>query len=225
MIPLLVLRPEPGASATAKRAMALGLSPMVLPLFSVGPVAWDTPDSALFDALLLTSANAVRHGGKSLASYHKLPVFAVGTATAQAASDAGFTHVIGGTGNAADALHALAKASHRRPLHLSGADRTPYPHLLFAITTRTVYASTACAVTVSHGRAVAIVHSARAAARFAALCPSPTLVDVVAISQAVADGLAHEWRSVHAAPEPTDNAMLALAALLCDGSAVPNGPI
>ena len=43
---LLVLRPEPGASATVERARALGLDAVAMPLFEVEPVAWDAPDPA-----------------------------------------------------------------------------------------------------------------------------------------------------------------------------------
>ena len=51
MRPLLVLRPQPGADATAARAKALGLDAIVTPLFRIEPCAWDMPDGA-FDALL-----------------------------------------------------------------------------------------------------------------------------------------------------------------------------
>jgi uroporphyrinogen-III synthase len=223
MIPLVILRPEPGATVTAKRADALGLVPRVHPLFAVAPVPWDAPDPALFDALLLTSANAIRAGGGAVLLYRDLPVFAVGAATAQAARDAGFSQVTEGSGNAADALRALGKAGHSRPLHLSGEDRTPYPHLPFAITTRVVYAAQSIDQALPTGRYVALLHSARAAARFAEMCPSPRLIDVVTISAAVAQAAGAGWKSVSTAPEPTDNAMLALAVLLCDGKSTPTG--
>jgi uroporphyrinogen-III synthase len=223
VIPLLILRPERGAVATAKRAEALGLSPMIRSLFAVEPRSWDAPDPALFDSVLLTSANAVRYGGGAVGLYRALPVFAVGAATAVAARSAGFADVRGGTGNAADALRALGKAGHKRPFHLSGEDRTPYPHLPFAVTTRVVYSATPVDVNVPTGRYAALVHSARAAMRFGELCPSPSLVDVIAISAAVASAAGAGWRSVSIASEPTDNAMLALAAMLCDGQAMPNG--
>ncbi len=41
---LLVLRPQPGADETAARARALGLEPVVAPLFSVRPLHWTPPD-------------------------------------------------------------------------------------------------------------------------------------------------------------------------------------
>ena len=223
MIPLLILRPERGAIATAKRATALGLSPMVRSLFKVEPRAWDAPDPALFDSLLLTSANAVRYGGGAVGLYRALPVFAVGAATAQAARDAGFETVIEGTGNAADTLRALAKTGQSRPLHLSGEDRTPYPHLPFTVTTRIVYEATAMDTELPTGRYAALLHSARAATRFADLCPSPKLVDVVSISAAVTDAAGPGWRTVVTADKPTDDAMLALAAMLCDGQTMRHG--
>jgi uroporphyrinogen-III synthase len=223
MIPLVILRPEPGATVTAKRAEALGLTSRVHPLFAVAPVPWNAPDPALFDALLLTSANAIRAGGGAVLLYRDLPVFAVGAATTQAARDAGFGQVIEGSGSAADALRTLAKAGHSRPLHLAGEDRTPYPHLPFSVTTRAVYAAQPIAVTLPTGRYVALLHSARAAARFADLCPSSRLVEVVAISVAVAEAAGTGWKSMTIAPEPTDNAMLALAVLLCDGKSTPTG--
>lgn len=223
MIPLLILRPERGAFATAKRAEALGLSPMIRSLFKVVPRAWDAPDPALFDSLLLTSTNAIRYGGGAVALYRDLPVFAVGAATAQAARAAGFTTVIEGNGNAADTIRTLGKARFSRPLHLAGEDRTPYPHVPFTVTTRVVYVAEPVDVVLPIGRYAALIHSARAASRFAELCPSHTLVDVVAISAAVADALGGGWRNVATAESPTDEAMLALAAPLCQGKFVPSG--
>ena len=224
MIPLLILRPERGAIATAKRATALGLPPLIRSLFVVEPRAWDAPDPALFDAILLTSANAVRYGGGAVALYRALPAYAVGAATAQAAREAGFETVIDGQGNAADALHTLAKAGHSRPLHLLGEDRTPYPHLPFTVTTRAVYAATETAVEMPTGRYVVLLHSARAASRFAALCPTRALVDAVAISASVVDAAGTGWRTIIAADQPTDASMLALAVLLCDGGGPSDGP-
>src|SRR5690349_3328000 len=95
---LLVLRPEPGASATAERAKALGLDPLVVPLFEVEPVEWQAPEPAGFDGLLLTSANAVRQAGVQLERLRGLKAYAVGGATAEAARKAGFD--IAATGEA-----------------------------------------------------------------------------------------------------------------------------
>lgn len=225
MIPLLILRPERGAIATAKKAEALGLSPLIRSLFAVEPRAWIAPDPVLFDALLLTSANAVRYGGQATGLYRDLPVFAVGAATARAARDAGFVDVIEAAGNAADALDALSSAGHRRPLHLAGKDRTPYPPLNFTVTTRVVYEAPPTGVPLPSGRFAALVHSARAATHFAERCPSPPEVDIIAISSTVAEATGTGWRSINVAAEPTDDAMLALAAMLCDGETLPIGRV
>jgi uroporphyrinogen-III synthase len=225
MIPLLILRPEPGAGATAKKAEARGLSPIIRSLFAVEARAWDAPDPARFDSVLITSANAVRHGGTAVGRFRHLPAFAVGAATAHAARDAGFANVVEGSGTASDALRALGEAGHSQPIHLAGADRTAYPELTFTVTTRVVYAATPIDVDLPTGHYVALVHSVRAAARFAALCPSPAHVDVIAISMLVADAARPGWRSVHIAADPADNAMLALAATLCDGETTPHGQV
>ena len=90
MTRVLVLRPEPGASETVERAREHGLEAISIPLFAIEPLAWETPRADAFDALLLTSANAVRHGGHGLNALRGLPVYAVGPATADAARGAGF---------------------------------------------------------------------------------------------------------------------------------------
>ena len=42
---VVVLRPEPGASATVKRARELGLEPVTVPLFEIEPLPWQSPVS------------------------------------------------------------------------------------------------------------------------------------------------------------------------------------
>ncbi|HLZ79132.1 MAG TPA: uroporphyrinogen-III synthase, partial [Sphingomonas sp.] len=95
--PLLVLRPEPGASATVAAAHALGLEAIAVPLFTVRPVDWIIPERTP-EAVLMTSANAARMAGAALHSLAPLPLYAVGAATAAAARDAGFTRIVAGEG-------------------------------------------------------------------------------------------------------------------------------
>ena len=95
---VLALRPQPGASATVTRAEAMGLDVAAAPLFEVEAVEWEAPDPAGFDGLLLTSANAVRHGGGQLESLRGLPVYAVGETTAETARGAGFNVAAAGSG-------------------------------------------------------------------------------------------------------------------------------
>jgi uroporphyrinogen-III synthase len=219
VIPLLILRPEPGASATAARAKAMGLDAMVRPLFHVVPCAWDAPDAGHFDCLVLTSANAARHAGPALETYAKLPVFTVGDATGAAAIAAGLTDIITTRGDAENLFADVQRLGFTRPLHLAGKDRTPYPALPFPITTRVVYASEPIDAALPDPPYVALVHSVRAAQRFAALVPDRAAIAMVTISDQVATAAGRGYRTVAVAPEPNDASMLALAAQLCESDA------
>ena len=75
---LLVLRPEPGASATVAKARGLGLNAVAMPLFEIEPVEWEAPDPERFDGILLTSANALRFGRDGLKALRGLKTYAVG---------------------------------------------------------------------------------------------------------------------------------------------------
>jgi len=212
MKPLLILRPEPGNSATAARAQAMGLEAVQCPLFEIEPVAWRTPDPAPYDHLLLTSANALRHGGAKLARLTSLDVLAVGTATADAARGAGFTVALTGD-DGVDALLA-ALPDDQRLLHLTGAD-----HVQLAARHRiervVVYRSVPVAASIPPGRTVALVHSPRAGARLADLALSRADLAIAAISTAAAAACGTGWAALEAADQPDDMALLALAARLC----------
>ncbi|MFM9977044.1 MAG: uroporphyrinogen-III synthase [Sphingomonadaceae bacterium] len=217
MLPLLVLRPEPGAPRTADKARRLGLDPVVLPLFEAVAREWTAPDPAGFDALMLTSANAVRLGGAQLALFVSVPVYAVGAATATAARAAGFDVVAVGESDAAALVARIIADGRAQVLHLAGHDRIALGSGE-RITAVTVYAVDDCPVTLPEGAAVALIHSPRAARRFAALCPSRAQIDIVAISAAAATAAGDGWRSVCAVPRPDDDAMLELAVRLCQRS-------
>ena len=214
---LLLLRPEPGLSASAERAREMGLDVLLCPLFRVEPVAWAIPDPGDYDALLLTSANAVRLGGHRLAELSALPVHAVGTATAAAAEEAGLRVERVGRGGLADALAALPGSL--RLLHLAGEDRTDVqgPHRIDA---RTVYRSRPIADPhlPSLEGLVAAVHSPRAGARLAELADTRRHTAIAAISAAAADACSDGWERIEAAEMPDDPSLLALAALLCHTS-------
>jgi uroporphyrinogen-III synthase len=103
---VLITRPEPGASETAARVAAMGLTPIVAPLLEIRSRSIRLPTPAWFAAILLTSGNAV---DALPASYRTLPVLTVGAATAARAKQAGFTDVISAGGDAT-ALAALTRA-------------------------------------------------------------------------------------------------------------------
>jgi uroporphyrinogen-III synthase len=197
----------------------MGLNPILRPLFRVVPRAWDAPDAARFDCLLLTSANAARHAGRSLTNYASLPAFAVGESTGSAAREAGLINVVATTGDAMALFAEVATRGFARPLHLAGEDRTPYPTQPFTVTTRIVYASEPTDAALPDPPYVALIHSVRAAQHFADLVPDRTAVAVVAISDQVAAAAASGWRAIVTATEPRDASMLALAAQLCESTA------
>ncbi|WP_310468545.1 uroporphyrinogen-III synthase [Sphingomonas sp.] len=214
---LFILRPEPGASDSAGRAKAMGLEAVVAPLFAVAPVAWDVPDAAGFDGLLLTSANPVRHGGEGLARVRGLPVYAVGEASAAAARAAGFSVAASGDGDVMRLLGSVAPGL--RLLHLCGANRRALDGAAQAITPVVVYCAEALArpdALDTLGGQVAAVHSPRAAARLSELVDQRSAIRIAAISAAAAEAAGDGWEHVETADAPSDAALLALAARLCD---------
>jgi uroporphyrinogen-III synthase len=223
---VLVLRPEPGASATADRARRHGLDPVVAPLFTVCPLAWRMPEAAGFDAVLLTSANAARQGGPQLRPFLELPCHAVGEATADAARAAGFRDVRAG---AADGAAALAEVEGGRVLHFCGREHVALERPGVAVERRAVYAADAVDVLPPEaaealGRgAAALIHSPRAGALFARLVdgagPARGSVAIAALSGAAAMAAGTGWRSVRWAERPSDEALLELARRLCQTEA------
>jgi uroporphyrinogen-III synthase len=215
---VLVLRPEPGASETLERLRQHGLDGITVPLFEVEPNAWTAPEPAQFDGLLLTSANALRHGGPQLQGLRGLPVYAVGQATAEAARHAGFeVAAIGESG--VDAL-LTAIEPELRLLHLCGEDRMAHSGLRHEISIVPVYRAReveAPNLDCAPG-SVALIHSPRAGRRLAQLIADRASILVAAISAAAAQGIGGGWGAVETAPQPSDEGLLALAARLCDKS-------
>ncbi len=214
---VVVLRPEPGNTRTATALRTLGLEVRQVPLFAVVPVYWTPPNPTGFDGLLLTSANAVRHGGTGLDLFKRLPVVAVGAATAAAASEAGFAVAVAGGENARAVVAEARDRGFARLLHLAGRERAPTEDGVEAVT---VYASDAVPVPADVARScedtVVLVHSARAATRLAELVDGAgadrSRIALVAISRAVGDAAGTGWGAVSIAPEPSDSAVVATAA-------------
>jgi uroporphyrinogen-III synthase len=216
---LVVLRPEPGASATVERARAIELDALAMPLFAVGPVAWEVPDPREFDALLLTSANAVRHGGAGLERLRGLPVYAVGEATAAAARDAGFD--VAGTGDAGVERLLGSIADRVRLLHLCGEHRTAVAAAHAVPVYRSVELPPPDDLRNIKAQVVA-VHSPRAGRCLAELVYQAGIdratIRIAAISDAAAEAAGTGWAMREAAETSDEAALLALAARLCDKS-------
>jgi uroporphyrinogen-III synthase len=122
---ILVTRPREQGEATAARLAALGHEALAAPLLTIARTD-ETPPAGPFDALIVTSANAV----PALAGFDKtLPVFAVGERTAALVRAAGFANAGAAAGDGAS-LAALAASSlppGARLLHAAGRDRKPEP--------------------------------------------------------------------------------------------------
>ena len=226
MKPLLVLRPQPGADATVAKAAAMGLHAIATPLFSVAPLAWTPPDPAGIDAILMTSANAARHGGQGLRTLAALPVLAVGAATAAAARAAGFSEVIEGDRDGAALLKRAADQGFTRLLHLAGRDHMDLPLPGGSMERRIVYAADAVrdlpaeAGELLARDAVVLCHSPRAASLFGRLIDKDGLprarIAIAALSEAVGQAAGSGWAAVKLGSAPNDDALLEIAARLCN---------
>ena len=214
MRPLVLLRPEPGGSQSAARARAMGLDVRLTPLFAVVPLAWTAPDPAGFDGIVLTSANAVRHGGSELQKLKGLPVHAVGEATAEFARAAGFSIASVGAGGSRE----MDLPGGQRLLRLAGRDHGDAG----AATVIPVYEARQldppAGLDALDGCVIA-VHSPRAARRLVGLVSDRTAIAIAAISPAAADACGSGWECVEVAARPADDALLALAARLCESPA------
>ncbi|MEG3124544.1 uroporphyrinogen-III synthase [Sphingomonas sp. GB1N7] len=216
---LAVLRPEPGNAATIARIAAIGLRAISLPLFEVAPLAWTPPDPAAHDALILTSANTLRHGGAGLAALRALPVFAVGAITAAAAANAGFRVVIIGEADAATLLAQAETQGISRALYLGGRDRMVSSGGIVTATI-SVYASRALPIRpeqIAELRdQVVLLHSVRAARAFAGLAGDRSTYRIATLSPAILNAAGPGWQRAVSAAAPSDEALIAAAVTLAD---------
>ena len=183
-----------------------------MPLFAVAPVAWTPPSLTFIDAMLVTSANAMRHGGVGLSALRALPVVAVGEASGAAARAAGFDVAIVGPSDAEAAVALARQRGIDRLLHLAGRDRLTLP----GVEAVTVYASDSipvdAQVTAHFVDRTVLLHSPRAARYMASLVDRDgldrTRIAVAALSPAVAAAAGSGWRAIGIAATPDDDALI-----------------
>jgi uroporphyrinogen-III synthase len=127
---VLVTRPQPDNEATAAALRAKGVTVLLAPMLRFEPIAFHDDADARYGGIIVTSANAIRAIEAHLADrLLKLPLFAVGERTAEAARHAGFRDVTVADRDAA-ALRDLIAAGVRAKtlkkastlLYLAGAD-------------------------------------------------------------------------------------------------------
>ena len=239
-----VLRPEPGLSATLARGRKRGLAMEAMPLSHAEAVAWQVPEGA-FDGILLGSANALRHaergagkgagrisetmGGSAadtgLDMLPRLPVYAVGKATAQAACSLRFPIAQVVEGGLQKLLDTLARDAPLRLLRLAGEDRmTLSPPEGVTIETCTTYRIVHRALDDQDAArlregGVVLLHSGVAARHFAAECQRAGVdrakLSLAALAPRIASHASDGWKNVAVAPETSDAALLSLVADMC----------
>lgn len=222
-LPLLILRPIAGAEKTAAKAQALGLKPIIDPLFVVQSVAWNAPPVDQYDAIMFTSANAVKMSGSDLQKYRTLPAIVVGDATKQAAEAAGFIATQTGNMGVQSLVDMLPKNSFERILRVSGKEYSAVKSN--RIIDQVVVYESACIGLGQHARtalesgAIVLIHSMRAAQSLVSEMEKNKIScernQVLALSSNVAEAAGNLWKSVEVAEQPTDEALLTKAARLC----------
>lgn len=225
---VLAVRPEPGLKATMAAGEALGLNMIGYPLFEVRAAAWECPDPDGIDALLIGSANAIRHGGEGLARLNGKPVYAVGEATAEAAREAGFTVAATGAGGLQYLLDALEGSL--RLLRIAGANHVPLdPPEGVEIATVIAYETVAQelpdplrALFAPGGHDLGLtvlLHSAAAAEQFdresRRLALERGRIELAVIGPRVASSAGKGWKAIHVSPSPNDRALLEMVREVC----------
>jgi uroporphyrinogen-III synthase len=125
---VLVTRPREQAERTGARLRALGYEPLIAPVLHVASTD-DPPPEGAFHALVVTSANAIPSLARLAGRARSLPIFAVGTRTADLLREAGWADVHIGEGNAESLAVTMARLLPSRAslLHVTGRDRKAEP--------------------------------------------------------------------------------------------------
>lgn len=194
---VIVTRSQPGAQDTAEELKTLRLEPVLSPMLKIVPAGFDPQAAEGIRHIIFTSINgvlAVADAGIP----KNIRAWCVGPATGSAATEAGFTHVIEGDGNADDlARMILASVPHGPLLHVANEAaagalvatlRAAGYDARFSAPYRTdpagALAPDALAALDGPEPVVMLIHSAKAAAAVAATGADLSGAAVVAISQA-----------------------------------------
>lgn len=220
-MPIITIRPEFGAQTTLREAPSHGLEVQSFPMTSVHALDWQGPDPADVDALLIGSANAIRLGGAELAKFQQKPVFAVGSATAAAAREAGFDVAQLGQGGLQGLLSDMPKtdlsmlrvAARRHvelavPSHVQMETRIAYEAQDIAMPDD-------LAALLRAGPSLVLLHSAGSALHFRSECERLGIdrrsISIAALGKRITAAAGNGWQAVRAAPSPRETALLALA--------------
>ncbi|MDX8462009.1 uroporphyrinogen-III synthase [Mesorhizobium humile] len=232
MVRVLVTRPEPGASRTARRLETLGFQPVLLPLTETSALPAEVTIGGDPVAVAVTSANAVRHAPTALiAALANLPCHAVGKRTAEACRAAGFVSVTDGPGDAEALADTIAGGlAGKAIVYLCGRIRFPgFEQRLAAAGAHVQAIETYDTVGIDYGDAdvvarlsdhpveAALLYSVKASAALVKLITRPALqhlfekTEFLMLSARVAEPLDRvAGRRIQIALQPDEDALLAL---------------
>ena len=215
---LLIIRPQPGADATAHRLRAAGHAPILMPLFAIEHLPVQRVSADGYDAILLTSGNAARAAVKFLSQDHAKPIYAVGSATASALHNLSVPVAKTGLEGVDTLVRGAVADGHQRLLWLAGEDHSPIPHIDdVGIDIDIIYRSATVSTPDNFVRHVTesdvvILHSSRAARHFANLCVTMNLpranITLATFSSAIAEAAGENWAAMIIADVPNDAALL-----------------
>lgn len=185
---VLVTRPYPDNEATAAKLRARGLKVLLAPMLRFEPIAFHDDPDARYDAVVVTSSNALRALAPQFAETRllHLPLFAVGEQTAATAHAMGFGEVVSADGDALalqdrlmESVRAKQLKKTSRLLYLAGAELSrdlagELDRRGFRVETRTTYRMVAlptlpreaCEAFATGGLIAVLHYSRRSAATF-----------------------------------------------------------
>lgn len=226
-----VFRPRHDAERTARAIAEHGFEPVVAPLFEVVRLPGEAPEG-IFDAIVVTSGNAVPMLADGPAAWRDLPIFAVGARTATKVREAGLDDARSADGDRNDLIELIRRTlpAPAKLLMIAGRDRKEdVPDRLreagYDVALWTAYAAeavpalpaeTQAALQQGKGDDAAMHYSARGARTFIALTQAAGVADKalelthVVISAAAAEPLIAAGAStVLVAEHPEEPGMLA----------------
>lgn len=222
---VIIIRAEPGASATAERVEQMGLLPLVSPALALELVS-SVPDISFQGSagLLFSSANGVRFF-TAVSSVRDTVAWCVGPSTAAAAQQAGFAEVHNANGNSSDLAKLVSENADASGGHLIHIANTAagdvlqsslmqagfdvrFVGLYTPIEAEGLSAESVMAAQSSKSICV-LIHSAKGAASFAKLFASISDVQTtfICVSDKAAQPVSHLGETL-VADRPNEDALL-----------------
>ena len=229
---LLLTRPKQDSELLAERLAKMGHVTLIEPLLTLRFLANQPINFTDVQAILLTSANAVRALQPQKINI-QLPVFAVGKMTAEAAKSLGFVNVTNASGNVNDLVRSIRNKL--RPelgqiVHIAAASvagdligqlktagyKVRKITIYETIPTRNFRTKTRDALSTNSLDGV-LLYSPRSARTFVDILRRENLsliskkLNLYALSEAIADAASNlVWQKCFVASEPNENALLQL---------------